>query len=110
MSTLRASFLVLAATVIGGAPLAAHHGRGATFDMKKQLTLKMRMWSGATGQLTVPFPKGAPSVADLLLKEANVKLQLTAIDPTTQISKNLQTIATRDGSNQILVTSIEYNP
>jgi uncharacterized protein DUF6152 len=40
MSTLRASFLVLAATVIGGAPLAAHHGRGATFDMKKQLTLK----------------------------------------------------------------------
>jgi uncharacterized protein DUF6152 len=40
MSTLRASLLVLAATVIGGAPLAAHHGRGATFDMKKQLTLK----------------------------------------------------------------------
>jgi hypothetical protein len=40
MSTLRAFFLVLAATVIAGLPLAAHHGRGATFDMKKQLTLK----------------------------------------------------------------------
>jgi hypothetical protein len=40
MSTLRAFFLVLAATVIAGSPLAAHHGRGATFDMKKQLTLK----------------------------------------------------------------------
>jgi hypothetical protein len=40
MSTLRAFFLLLAATVIAGLPLAAHHGRGATFDMKKQLTLK----------------------------------------------------------------------
>jgi hypothetical protein len=40
MGTLRAFFLVLAATVIAGPPLAAHHGRGATFDMKKQLTLK----------------------------------------------------------------------
>jgi hypothetical protein len=40
MSTLRAFFLVLAATVIASPSLAAHHGRGATFDMKKQLTLK----------------------------------------------------------------------
>ena len=41
MRTLRALFLFLAATiVVGSPPLAAHHGRGATFDMKKQLTLK----------------------------------------------------------------------
>ena len=40
MSRVLALFLVLAATVIAGLPLAAHHGRGATFDMKKQLTLK----------------------------------------------------------------------
>jgi hypothetical protein len=40
MCTLRASFLVLVATIVAGLPLAAHHGRGATFDMKKQLTLK----------------------------------------------------------------------
>lgn len=39
MRSLRA-FLVLAATVIAGPSLLAHHGRGATFDMKKQLTLK----------------------------------------------------------------------
>ena len=36
MSTLRAFFLLLAATVIAGLPLAAHHGRGATFDMKNR--------------------------------------------------------------------------
>jgi hypothetical protein len=40
MNTFRASLLVLTAAGIFGLPLVAHHGRGATFDMKKQLTLK----------------------------------------------------------------------
>ena len=40
MSRLHAFFLLLTAMVMAGPPLAAHHGRGATFDMKKQLTLK----------------------------------------------------------------------
>jgi multiple sugar transport system substrate-binding protein len=80
-----------------------------TNNGKKQLNLNVRMWNGATGQLSQPFPKGAPSVLDVLLREANVKLHLTAIAPTDQITKNLQTIATRDGSNQILVSSIEDN-
>ena len=40
MSALRRFLLSLAAIVIASLPLAAHHGRGATFDMKKQLTLK----------------------------------------------------------------------
>ena len=40
MKRLRRVVLVLAGVLIISAPLAAHHGRGATFDMKKQLTLK----------------------------------------------------------------------
>jgi hypothetical protein len=32
--------LLLAGVLMVAPPLAAHHGRGATFDMKKQLTLK----------------------------------------------------------------------
>ena len=32
--------LVLLAVAMLAAPLAAHHGRGQTFDMKKQVTLK----------------------------------------------------------------------
>ena len=32
--------LVLLAALAMGAPIAAHHGRGASFDMKKQVTLK----------------------------------------------------------------------
>jgi len=40
MNKLPGLLLLLAALVIAASPLAAHHGRGATFDMKKQLTLK----------------------------------------------------------------------
>ena len=39
MSKPNACFVVLAAIAMA-APLAAHHGRGASFDMKKQVTLK----------------------------------------------------------------------
>jgi len=83
--------------------------RKYTNNGKKRLDIKMRMWNGATGQLSQPFPKGAPAVTDVLLREANVKLHLTAIAPTDQITKNLETIATRDGSNHILVSAIEDN-
>jgi hypothetical protein len=37
---MRKSCLILLAAVAIAAPLAAHHGRGASFDMKKQVTLK----------------------------------------------------------------------
>lgn len=93
-------------TAAGRASLAL---RKLTNNGKSPITLNMTIWTGATGQLTAPFPAGAPAVAALLLKETGVKLKLTAIDPTAQVSKNLETIATRDGTNHILVTSIEDN-
>ena len=40
MKTLRALFLLLAGVALCAPPLAAHHGRGATFDMQKRLPLK----------------------------------------------------------------------
>ena len=40
MKQLRAVFLSLACVAMAAAPLAAHHGRGATFDMQKRLPLK----------------------------------------------------------------------
>jgi len=33
-------FILIATLLITAAPLIAHHGRGATYDMKKQVTLK----------------------------------------------------------------------
>ena len=40
MKKLLAFFLFAAVVLIFAAPLFAHHGRGATYDMKKQTTLK----------------------------------------------------------------------
>lgn len=37
---LLACFVLAAGVSIGAGPLFAHHGRGATYDMKKQTTLK----------------------------------------------------------------------
>ena len=40
MKKLFAFFLLITALLMVAAPLFAHHGRGATYDMKKQVTLK----------------------------------------------------------------------
>ena len=40
MKKLLAFFVLVAGMSIAVAPLFAHHGRGATYDMKKQVTLK----------------------------------------------------------------------
>jgi Family of unknown function (DUF6152) len=40
MRNLRSVFLALAAVAAVVPPVAAHHGRGATFDMKQRVTLK----------------------------------------------------------------------
>ena len=40
MKRLHTCFLLLAAVALAAPPLAAHHGRGQTFDMKSRVTLK----------------------------------------------------------------------
>ena len=35
-----AGLILIVAWLMGAGPLAAHHGRGATYEMKKQVTLK----------------------------------------------------------------------
>ena len=40
MKKLLTFFVLVAALLIAAGPLFAHHGRGATYDMKKQVTLK----------------------------------------------------------------------
>jgi hypothetical protein len=37
---MRRASILLFALLIAAAPLSAHHGRGATYDMKKKITLK----------------------------------------------------------------------
>lgn len=84
--------------------------RRLTNDGKSPITLKFRIWNGAVGQLDKPYPtKSAPSVAQLLEKEAGVKLQFVLTTPENNDQKNLQSISTRDGSFQIAQTSTNQN-
>jgi hypothetical protein len=76
MSTLRAFFLLLAATAIAGVPLAAHHGRGATFDMKKQLTLKGTVsqvkWQNPHVLISIDVPDETGNVVTWTFENSNV--------------------------------------
>jgi hypothetical protein len=76
MSRWRAFFLFLAATVIAGTPLAAHHGRGATFDMKKQLTLKGTVsqvrWQNPHVLISIDVPDEAGKVVTWTFENSNV--------------------------------------
>ena len=76
MSRCRALFLVLAATVIVAGPVAAHHGRGATFDMKKQLTLKGTVsqvkWQNPHVLISIDVPDEAGKVVTWTFENSNV--------------------------------------
>jgi Family of unknown function (DUF6152) len=76
MSTLRAFFLLLTVTVIAGLPVAAHHGRGSTFDMKKQLTLKgtvsMVKWQNPHVLISIDVKDEASSVVTWTFENSNV--------------------------------------
>ena len=76
MSTLRAAFLVLVAAILAGLPLAAHHGRGATFDMKKQLTLKGTVsqvkWQNPHVLISIDVTDDAGQVVTWTFENSNV--------------------------------------
>lgn len=61
----------------------------------------------AIGQLTKPFPAGAPSVKDLWEKETGITLELVSVPPNTEFTKAMQDIATRGAAFDIYVT--EWN-
>jgi hypothetical protein len=76
MSTVRALFLALAAAMVAGAPIAAHHGRGATFDMKKQLTLKGTVsqvkWQNPHVLISIDVPGDGGQVVTWTFENSNV--------------------------------------
>ena len=83
--------------------------RKLTNNGKNPITLTWRIWDGAVGQMNVPFPKGAPAVSKLLEKEAGVKIKFILDPPQANDQKNLQTLATRNGSVNILQTNLIDN-
>jgi hypothetical protein len=68
--------LVLLAAVAMAAPLAAHHGRGASFDMKKQVTLKGTVsqvkWQNPHVLIFIDVPDEAGRVVTWAFENSNV--------------------------------------
>ena len=68
--------LVLLAAVAMTAPLAAHHGRGASFDMKKQVTLKGTVsqvkWQNPHVLIFIDVPDEAGRVVTWAFENSNV--------------------------------------
>ena len=68
--------LVLLAEVAMAVPLAAHHGRGASFDMKKQVTLKGTVsqvkWQNPHVLIFIDVPDEAGKVVTWGFENSNV--------------------------------------
>ena len=68
--------LVLLAVIAMAVPLAAHHGRGASFDMKKQVTLKGTVsqvkWQNPHVLIFIDVPDAAGKVVTWGFENSNV--------------------------------------
>ncbi|MBL0372778.1 extracellular solute-binding protein [Rhizobium sp. KVB221] len=62
---------------------------------------------GSIGQLTQPFPKGAPSIKDLWEKETGIKLEIVGVPNGQEFTKTMQDISTKSGAYDIY--SVEWN-
>ena len=69
-------WLALLATVAMAVPVAAHHGRGASFDMKKQVTLKGTVsqvkWQNPHVLIFIDVPDAAGKVVTWGFENSNV--------------------------------------
>jgi hypothetical protein len=70
------TLLVLLAALAVAVPLAAHHGRGASFDMKKQVTLKGTVsqvkWQNPHVLIFIDVPDEAGKVVTWGFENSNV--------------------------------------
>lgn len=62
---------------------------------------------GSIGQLTQPFPKGAPSIKDLWEKETGIKLEVVGVPNGQEFTKTMQDISTKGGAFDIY--AVEWN-
>ena len=62
---------------------------------------------GSIGQLTKPFPAGAPSIKDLWEKETGVTLEIVGVPNGQEFTKTMQDISTKGGAYDIY--AVEWN-
>ncbi|MGT2467506.1 ABC transporter substrate-binding protein [Mesorhizobium atlanticum] len=62
---------------------------------------------GSIGQLTKPFPAGAPSIKDLWEKETGIAIEIVGLPNGQEFTKTMQDISTKGGAYDIYST--EWN-
>lgn len=62
---------------------------------------------GTIGQITQPFPEGAPSVKDLWEQETGIKLDIVGVPNGQEFTKVMQDISTKGGAFDIY--AVEWN-
>ncbi len=62
---------------------------------------------GSIGQLTQPFPAGAPSIKDLWEKETGIPLEIVGVPNGQEFTKTMQDISTKGGAFDIY--AVEWN-
>src|ERR1041385_7833499 len=62
---------------------------------------------GSIGQLTKPFPAGAPSIKDLWEKETGITLEIVGVPNGQEFTKTMQDISTKGGAYDIY--AVEWN-
>ena len=62
---------------------------------------------GSIGQLTQPFPAGAPSIKELWEKETGITLEIVGVPNGQEFTKTMQDISTKGGAYDIY--AVEWN-
>lgn len=70
-------------------------------------SIKLALSEGSIGQLTQPFPAGAPSIKDLWEKETGITLDIIGVAEGQGFNKTIQDISTKAGTYDIY--SLDYN-
>ncbi|RST86400.1 extracellular solute-binding protein [Aquibium carbonis] len=86
---------------------------GRAIEAAKQLKasgvdrIVLGLSDGSIGQLTQPFPAGAPSIKELWERETGITLEIVGVPNGQEFTKTMQDISTRGGAYDIY--AVEWN-
>ena len=70
-------------------------------------TIRLALSEGSIGQLTSPFPEGAPSIKELFERESGITLDIIGVPSGQEFTKAVQDISTSGGTYDIY--TVDYN-
>ena len=76
-------------------------------DSSAPAKIVLGLSDGSIGQLTQPFPAGAPSIKDLWEKETGIALEIVGVPNGQEFTKTMQDISTKGGAFDIY--AVEWN-